>query len=264
MRILKRALPLWGAFFVVFSLPVYSQCGSDLALEPVTVAYVYDGDTVRLSDGRHVRLIGLNAPEVAKNGAGEPFSDAAAARLEALLQRGDVFLALGEEPQDHYQRWLGYLYVNQQLVAEQLIREGLAFHIALPPNVQFLDCLKQAERDAAKAGRGLWRTSPWRDVTQLSQRDVGFKLVKGRVSLVKAIRAGWILELDGLLALKISRSIGDDLWVGGDINALEGKLVYVRGWVRPKRSSAPSHYLPWSMTLSHKSHILFSALGLVE
>jgi hypothetical protein len=89
-------------------------------------------------------------------------------------------------------------------------------------------------------------------------------LGEGACFFVKAVNAGWILELDGLLALKINRSIGDDLWVGGDINALEGKLVYVRGWVRPKRSSAPSHYLPWSMTLSHKSHILFSALGLVE
>ena len=32
--------------------------------ERVTVTYVYDGDTVKLADGRRLRLIGINAPEL--------------------------------------------------------------------------------------------------------------------------------------------------------------------------------------------------------
>ena len=38
------------------------------ALQNVEVARVVDGDTVRLRDGRSVRLIGINAPELAHNG----------------------------------------------------------------------------------------------------------------------------------------------------------------------------------------------------
>ena len=48
MRILKRALPLWGAFFIACSSLVYGQCGDGGSARLVSVAYVYDGDTVRL------------------------------------------------------------------------------------------------------------------------------------------------------------------------------------------------------------------------
>ncbi len=50
------------------------------AAEMVSVKWVDDGDTILLADGRRVRYIGINAPEVAhpeKGQAAEPFGEAA-------------------------------------------------------------------------------------------------------------------------------------------------------------------------------------------
>ena len=52
------------------------------------VAEVYDGDTVRLIDGRSVRLIGLDSPEIGHDGeASQSFAQRAANALRNLLAR---------------------------------------------------------------------------------------------------------------------------------------------------------------------------------
>src|SRR5262245_61880895 len=59
-----------------------TQCAPHCAPAPasVTVTHVVDGDTLDLSSGERVRLIGIDAPEVGACGA-----DTATARLEALV-----------------------------------------------------------------------------------------------------------------------------------------------------------------------------------
>jgi micrococcal nuclease len=258
MRILKKALLLWGAFFIACSSLVYAQCGDSSSARLVSVAHVYDGDTVRLADGRRVRLIGLNTPETGKEGfPSEYLADEASRKLREMLSNGNVKLALGVERQDRYKRWLGHLYVNDELVSERLLREGLAFHINIPPNTSLAHCLKQAEIEAIGASRGLWSRSPWREVSSLDSKEVGFRLLKGQVSAIKAIKSGWIVEIDDLLALKINRQVGEELLWFLNRPASIGVVVGVRGWVRPKADNAPSHYQPWFMSLSHKAHLKF-------
>ncbi|WP_132530889.1 thermonuclease family protein [Pseudomonas aeruginosa] len=67
-----------GAFFmsVISAFAGAAEaCRPTGALQNVEVARVVDGDTVRLRDGRSVRLIGINAPELAHNGrTTEPFA----------------------------------------------------------------------------------------------------------------------------------------------------------------------------------------------
>src|SRR3569623_1784992 len=48
-----------------------AECGVDRVDAEVTVDRVYDGDTVRLNDGRHLRLIGLDTPELGRDGAAD-------------------------------------------------------------------------------------------------------------------------------------------------------------------------------------------------
>ena len=42
-------------------------CSTGNYQEQVTVKQVIDGDTVILTDGRHIRLIGINTPEIRHN-----------------------------------------------------------------------------------------------------------------------------------------------------------------------------------------------------
>ena len=74
------------------------------------IRYVIDGDTVVLADGQHVRLIGINAPELGKDGApNQPVAARARVGLAALVEKRHVTLVLGRERHDHYGRLLAHL-----------------------------------------------------------------------------------------------------------------------------------------------------------
>lgn len=63
-------------------------CPVPSGLASVAVQRVVDGDTLRLSDGRSVRMIGLNTPELGKQGrSDEPFAVAARKRLKPWWRR---------------------------------------------------------------------------------------------------------------------------------------------------------------------------------
>ena len=98
---MKKA-SLAGAFFVsaIWLSAAQAFCPAPAGLDSATVQRVVDGDTLRLSDGRNVRMIGLNTPELGKQGrSDEPFAVAARKRLEALVAESDgrVGLRLGVE-----------------------------------------------------------------------------------------------------------------------------------------------------------------------
>ena len=83
----------------------------------MTVKKVFDGDTVLLTDGRTVRLIGINTPEVAHNAgkgrkgnAAEPLAGQAQQALQRLVVGKPIRLQLGVLAVDHYGRSLGRLF----------------------------------------------------------------------------------------------------------------------------------------------------------
>ncbi len=105
---MKKA-SLVGAFFVsaIWLSGAQAFCPTPSGLSSVVVQRVVDGATVRLGDGRSVRLIGLNTPELGKQGrSDEPFAVAARKRLEALVAKSDgrVGLQLGAESKEPYGR----------------------------------------------------------------------------------------------------------------------------------------------------------------
>ncbi len=117
----------------------------------VTVVHVVDGDTVRLSDGRTVRYIGLNTPE-----RGQPFYQEATEANRRLVEGKEAWLVLDVQTTDPFGRTLAYLWVGEQFVNLELLRRGYANAYTAPPNVRYSDLLIAAEAEARKAGIGLW------------------------------------------------------------------------------------------------------------
>ncbi len=92
---------LYASVVVVIEVP-------DGDAEPVFVVNVVDGDTVELSDGRRVRLVGYDAYELS-----EPLGALARQELRSLCP-GEAYLDVDDlEPQDRYGRILGYLWCRR-------------------------------------------------------------------------------------------------------------------------------------------------------
>ena len=130
---------------------------------PAEVFDVIDGDSLvvvlHLGEGQReeVRLIGIDAPE-----AGEPFADEARTALAAFTRDPEVRLEIGAEMRDQYGRLLAYVFAGADpaspdvLINAELLRRGLATVYTVPPNVEYLDRLQQAQDEAKAAGAGMW------------------------------------------------------------------------------------------------------------
>jgi len=125
-----------------------------------TVEYVHDGDTLFLTDGTKVRLLGIDTPEVGEHR--ECYGDEARELLRDLLPEGTHVQVLADvQPLDQYGRSLLFIYAEDGtgdtvLVNLELIERGAAEAVVLPPNVLFADELEAAEDRAQAAGLGMW------------------------------------------------------------------------------------------------------------
>ncbi|WNW12998.1 thermonuclease family protein [Pseudomonas sp. DTU_2021_1001937_2_SI_NGA_ILE_001] len=251
----QRKASLVGAFFVsVFWLgAAQAFCPAPAGLPEARVRQVIDGDTLRLSDGRSVRLIGIDTPELARRGKpAQPLAEAAKRRLQALVRsNGDrVRLRVGQQPKDGYGRTLAHVYGRDGSNFEaQLLSEGLGFRVVIAPNAALAGCQRAAERRARQARLGLWRRSPVLAGQQV--RRPGFALVGGRVIDVRRNRGGVWLELDSVMLRVAPDTLR--LFDAGRLAQLKGKRVEARGWIveRTSRGGLKSGQARWLMPLKH-------------
>lgn len=254
---LKKA-SLVGAFFVSLLWLEFAQafCPLRTDLPQVAVRQVVDGDTVRLADGRSIRLIGINAPELGRKGrSDEPFAVQAKRRLQVLVDASDgrVGLLYGEQRQDRYGRTLAHLYDRQGRNLEaQLLGEGLGFMVAVSPNAALVACQAQAERLARSKQLGLWRDEQVKAAGQL--RSGGFALLGGRVTSVQRNRGGLWIDLDGGRVLRVAPGLLGEFDVRA-LQKLKGRHVEARGWVidRQSRGSLKSGQARWMLPLTHSA-----------
>ena len=245
----KKA-PDAGAFFVLGLLlcaaaqvPVLAdstravECPTDRTSERVQVIHIYDGDTVKLRDGRRLRFIGINTPEVSSSDhPSQALAEPAKAALAALLDRhnGNLLLRHGREQQDHYGRLLAHAFLDDgSNVAVHLLETGLATTLVVPPNPWARDCY-QASEDGARAARsGLWALGDYQPLESrtLPLTTRGFRLVRGQLTEIRQSRRNLWLDLEGPLAIKVARS---DLinFKPGFPNNLLGRRIETRGWIR--------------------------------
>ncbi len=134
------------------------------ALEPNgTISRVVDGDTVDIVfDGieERVRLIGIDTPETKRpNSPIECFGpEASAFTLELLPDGTPVRVVRDAEARDDYGRLLGYVYRagDGLFVNLELVVQGYARPLTIPPNVTFANEFVEGARAAEANDSGLW------------------------------------------------------------------------------------------------------------
>lgn len=211
------------------------------------LASVVDGDTIRLKDGRSVRLIGINTPEIGRDGKpSEPFAKRAREFVKSMIKPGDsVGLRFDRERQDRYDRLLAHVYLaNGQSVEEQLLTAGMAALIVVPPNNGNIACYRAAEQSARATNKGVWQ-NVYRpvSVTSVPANVRGFRVITGKVVRVGQSKKSWWINFTPRpkqgerrkgVAVRISRK---DLSHFDEerLRALSEKTITVRGWLYPNK-----------------------------
>ena len=116
----------------------------------VKVIRVLDGDTFDTSDGERFRIYQIDAPEYPKGCLGID----AKIRLEKLILNKTV--KIEEVKKDNFGRLLSYVYLNDLLVNEVMLEEGLAYFITAKPMDSRSFELEKAQTKAKKAERSVW------------------------------------------------------------------------------------------------------------
>jgi endonuclease YncB( thermonuclease family) len=217
--------------------PSNPDCSPPGSGQLVTVKHVYDGDTVRLKDGRRVRLGGINTPELSRDGGvNERYAVEAKQAVEKYLARSEkVFLYTDKETTDHYGRFLGHLFKklpsqDWQSLEKELLQQGLAYHIAKPPNLRLAACFAVAESIARANGLGMWRHD--NDTLFTSVENViqgGYQRIRGKVRGVNLAKAWWINFSDNFAAVIYSEN--HHYFDPTTVEAWPGKWLEVEGWV---------------------------------
>lgn len=122
------------------------------------VQWVDDGDTIVLGDGRRVRYIGINAPEVAhENRPAERFGTEAGDFNRKLVYKKKVRLEFDREKHDQYGRVLAYVFLQDNtFVNAELIKGGYAFYVFRRPNTKYDSLLLRLQREAMAKRLGMW------------------------------------------------------------------------------------------------------------
>jgi len=128
------------------------------AAEWQRVIAVIDGDTLLLGNGRFVRYIGINTPEIEHHDKpGEPYGDAAARYNARLIGRQRVRLEYDRQKTDHYGRLLAYVYTeNGILLNRAMLAAGMAYYLYKPPNLRYAEDFLDAQIKAMNASKGIW------------------------------------------------------------------------------------------------------------
>jgi micrococcal nuclease len=126
----------------------------------VVVRKVVDGDTLEVSGGERVRLIGVDTPEtVAPDRPVGCFGTEASRFTASLVPPGTPVRLVGDvEQRDRYGRLLAYVYRQSDglFVNAELLRQGYAQLLTIPPNIAHTDQFTAIARQAREGSQGLW------------------------------------------------------------------------------------------------------------
>lgn len=124
--------------------------------DQVLVTRIIDGDTIEIESGQLVRYIGIDTPEISFRSTPDCFAQDAKQANHDLVFGRQVILEKDVSETDRYGRLLRYVWINQTMVNEDLVRRGYALVSSFPPDVRYQDLFLSAQKLAREENLGLW------------------------------------------------------------------------------------------------------------
>ena len=176
----KRILKIFWICILIFSL---SSCDEkeNTSNEQISstneiytkaqVMRVIDGDTIWVDIGGNkekVRFIGINAPELARDGKKAQFmAEEAKDFVEKTIKDKKIYLEKDLTDRDKYDRLLRYIYlekpsenpsfdeIRDKSLNGILVKEGFAYSNYYKPNIKYQDFLEKLEDEARENKLGI-------------------------------------------------------------------------------------------------------------
>jgi micrococcal nuclease len=157
MKLAKSGILCAGLVLAVMTMGCQGR--SPTGATPAHVMGVVSGQTIEIPDltgqtalNQQLRLIGISAPDWRQH----PWGEAARNSLDEKLRGQTVLLEEDVETVDDYDRHLAYVWLDDVLVNEWLVEEGLAMVNVRSPNLKYEQRLNHAQQTARILGRGIW------------------------------------------------------------------------------------------------------------
>jgi endonuclease YncB( thermonuclease family) len=132
-------------------------CGGTHDGKTGIVARVLDGDTIVLTNGRHVRLVQLDAPETDEDECYAAEAKGVLIRLLPFETEVEIEMDPALDKRDRFGRTLAYVEKNGTNINVELVRDGAAapwfFH---GDRGRYASTFLQAAHEAKSHHRGLW------------------------------------------------------------------------------------------------------------
>lgn len=164
---------------------------AEKSFEKAKFIYAHDGDTIRVKLGgreEKIRFVGVNTPEVAKDGKPAQFmADDAKDFTEEILSNKEIYLEIDISDRDKYDRLLRYIWLEEPIENPSiddvgsktlngiLVKEGYAYANYYKPDVKYHNYLKDLENSAQDKNLGIWSKKST-DEKELSDKPY---LIKG-------------------------------------------------------------------------------------
>ncbi|NRA89404.1 MAG: thermonuclease family protein [Rhizobiales bacterium] len=216
-----------------------------------TIIEIVDGDTVILSSGKQVRMVGTQAPKLAlsrKNFKDWPLADLAKQQLENIALGKKVTLEYGGRKIDRHGRILAHIFIeddgNKVWLQEYMLKQGLARTYSFKDNRSCVKELLNAENIARNNGVNIWQNSYYdimnaTDLNALNEKNGTYQLVEGK-----------LLKFDhkyGQLYFNFGQNYRTDFTInvtkrnrmafaqsGVDFKNLIGHTIRIRGWLEQR------------------------------
>jgi len=234
---LRLLLVGWIFLLTVVAQANAESCPPQQQDQTAAVSHVYDADTLTLMDGTRVRLIGIDAPELGRDGRPhEPYALEGRDFLRRLMDEAGhrVTVHRGEESHDRHGRLLAYLFLpDGRNINRLLLEQGYVMQVFIAPNTAYAECLQPYEKQARKDRLGIWSQAeyePGIPSSQVPDSTQGAAIVYGRVVRIGESRDNLWLNLEGRVALQMPKA-DLDAFYKQRLRSLEGQKVRARGWL---------------------------------
>lgn len=173
----------------------------------VTLSSCIDGDTAKINingEDKTVRFLSINAPEIAHDGnEAEPYgNEASLFTCNALKNASSIKLQYDpkSDETDKYGRVLAWVFVDNELLQEKLINNGLAEVKYVYSDYLYSSDLQALEVKAQEKGIGMWSLETSSDTYSHDIIDINFfnqniiYIIFGIILFISGIFKGWIAK----------------------------------------------------------------------